>query len=145
MLAVTKIFHFEMAHAIYGYSGDCKNIHGHSYKLHVTVAGKHAIDSFLSSTGFIIDFKLLKQLVNENIVSRLDHKLVLSKAFITAHPLTEKLENLLILDMEPSAENLIIYIQTLISSKLPEHIQLLELTLYETADSYVRWSPDDGK
>ena len=40
MLKLTKIFHFEMAHAIHGYAGACKHIHGHSYELHVTVTEK---------------------------------------------------------------------------------------------------------
>ena len=40
MIKITKIVHFEMAHAIYGYNGRCKNIHGHSYELHVTVTGR---------------------------------------------------------------------------------------------------------
>ena len=141
MISVTKIFHFEMAHAIYGYSGDCKHIHGHSYKLHVTVSGNGIPDSIIPENGFIIDFKLLKQLVNENIIKLLDHKLVLSKVFLDAHPQTETLQNLLVLDFEPSAENLLLYVKFIISEKLPADIQINELCLYETSDSYARWRP----
>lgn len=61
MLMVTKIFQFEMAHAIYGYPGACKNIHGHSYELHVTVSADYKKRSYIPDTGFIIDFKELKK------------------------------------------------------------------------------------
>ncbi len=47
MIRLTKIFNFEMAHALYGYDGPCKNIHGHSYQLEVTIAG-NLKDMFLN-------------------------------------------------------------------------------------------------
>ena len=62
MLQLTKIFQFETAHAIFGYQGGCKNIHGHSYELHVTVASPH--DDFIPAPGFILDFKKLKAIVS---------------------------------------------------------------------------------
>lgn len=79
MLSLTKIFQFEMAHAIYCYTGACKNIHGHSYQLEVTVTSSQKIDTYILAPGFIIDFKELKQLVNSSIIELFDHSLVLSK------------------------------------------------------------------
>ena len=78
MLTLTKIFHFEMAHAIYGYLGACKNIHGHSYELHVTVTTSEQVKEFIPAPGFIIDFKEIKQVVFASVIQSLDHKLVLS-------------------------------------------------------------------
>jgi 6-pyruvoyltetrahydropterin/6-carboxytetrahydropterin synthase len=63
MLQLTKIFHFEMGHAIYGYTGICKNIHGHSYELHVTVSAEEEKQDYIASPGFIIDFKEIKKLL----------------------------------------------------------------------------------
>ena len=72
MLSVTKIFYFEMAHAIYGYSGPCKNVHGHSYELHVTVGADDQGDEFIPAPGFILDFKELKSIVNTSVIDILD-------------------------------------------------------------------------
>ncbi|MBP7509547.1 MAG: 6-carboxytetrahydropterin synthase, partial [Prolixibacteraceae bacterium] len=44
-IRVTKYYDFEMAHALWNYDGLCKNIHGHSYKLHITVIGEPIDDS----------------------------------------------------------------------------------------------------
>lgn len=64
MLSLTKIFHFEMAHAIYGYPGSCKNIHGHSYELQVTVTRDIEPQNYIPAPGFILDFKELKQFIS---------------------------------------------------------------------------------
>jgi 6-pyruvoyltetrahydropterin/6-carboxytetrahydropterin synthase len=139
MLQVTKIFYFEMAHAIHGYAGQCRHIHGHSYELQVTVSEQAATEGYLPETGFVIDFKVLKQIVNEKVVKPLDHKLVLSEAFVAAHPGTQTLENLLVWQAEPSAENILIHIQHQLSAALPTAVKLTELKLYETRDSFARW------
>ena len=57
-----------MAHAIYGYPGTCKDIHGHSYQLEVTVTSEQAAETYLPTPGFVIDFKELKQFVNSSII-----------------------------------------------------------------------------
>lgn len=139
MLQLTKIFHFEMAHAINGYAGPCKNIHGHSYELHVTVGLTNKNNYFLPGPGFIIDFKEIKKLIKENVIGLFDHKLVVSKNYIAAHPEINNNENLVSWDVEPSVENLLIYIERSIATKLPDEVHLCELKLYETADSYARW------
>lgn len=139
MLTLTKIFHFEMAHAIYGYPGACKDIHGHSYQLEVSVTSEQAGVSYIPAPGFIIDFKEIKQLVNSSVIHEFDHKLVLSKAFLDVNPGIQFSKNLIAWEVEPTAENLIIYIHDILIKKLPESIKLSKLKLYETKDSYVEW------
>lgn len=139
MLSLTKIFQFEMAHAIFGYSGACKNIHGHSYELQVTVTSNHKIEGYIPAPGLIIDFKKIKQIVNSSIINQLDHKLVLSKNFLTKNPIIQDLENLVAWEVEPTAENLLLYIQEILSHKLPTTVKLVKLKLYETEDSYAEW------
>lgn len=136
MLKVTKIFRFETAHAIHGYEGLCKNIHGHSYILHVTVGIPANNDSYLPGTGFIIDFKDLKKIINEAVVKPFDHALILSEEYLKLHPDMSTMENLHIWKMEPSVENMLIYIKNKIIDKFPENITLCNLKLYETSDSY---------
>lgn len=139
MLLITKIFYFELAHAIEGYSGACKDIHGHSYELHVTVSGMEAKEDYFPNTGFFLDFKELKLQVAESILKKLDHKLVLSKNYILNHPEIGSHENLVVLEAEPSAENLLIYIRRILKEALSPAIKLFELKLFETKDSYTRW------
>ena len=140
MISVTKIFRFETAHAIYGYEGPCKHIHGHSYVLHVTVSSTNGHqEGYIEKPGFVVDFKVLKKLVGEAIVERLDHKLILSKEYLATKPTLETEENLEVWDMEPSAENILFFSKEKISKALPEGIQLVKLRLYETADSFAEW------
>lgn len=136
MLKVTKIFRFETAHAIHGYEGLCKNIHGHSYILHVTVGIAKQNKEYLPGTGFIIDFKDLKKIINEAVVKPFDHALILSEAFLSHHPNMRTMDNLHIWEMEPSVENMLIYIKNKIVDKFPENVVLCNLKLYETNDSY---------
>ncbi|MFZ7116445.1 MAG: 6-pyruvoyl trahydropterin synthase family protein [Bacteroidota bacterium] len=139
MLSITKIFNFEMAHAINGYEGACRHIHGHSYQLYVSVSFAKDGPEFISSPGFIIDFKVLKQIVESAVVGVLDHKLVLSKDYLSNKPYVELLENLIVWEFEPTVENILLYIKDAIRSELPVDLRLTALKLYETKDSYSEW------
>ncbi|MBY0481914.1 MAG: 6-carboxytetrahydropterin synthase [Chitinophagaceae bacterium] len=143
MLRLTKIFHFEMAHAIHGYQGACKNIHGHSYELHVTLCTSGTQKEYIPSPGFIIDFKQIKNLVHTSLIDKFDHSLLLSKAYISEHPSISGYDNLIEWEVEPSAENILLYMQQIIQEKLPIEIRLVHLKLYETKDSFAEWLADD--
>lgn len=143
MLQITKIFHFEMAHAIYGYEGPCKHIHGHSYELHVTVSSRKPDTGFLPDPGFDIDFAEIKRLVNEQVIDQLDHALVLSVSFQQANPGPWQHEKLVTWPAEPSAENLLLFIAGALKNHLPAGTQIARLLLYETKNSYAEWLNDD--
>lgn len=138
MITLTKIFRFETAHAIYGYSGACANIHGHSYELHVTVAGIRQNENFIAGTGIIMDFKELKKLVRELVIRKFDHQLVLSKNYLNANKGIPS-DALLIFPCEPTAENMLIFIREELIKSLPGDIKLISLKLYESRDSYAEW------
>lgn len=140
MLRVTKIFRFETAHAIHGYNGSCRNIHGHSYELHVTVQQQYHEDEFLPAPGFVIDFKELKRMVHFAVIDRFDHCIILSEDYLETHPFLRSLPNLEVWEAEPTAENILLYIKNKLVQQLPEDVRLHELKLYETADSYAEWS-----
>ena len=139
MLSLTKLFYFELAHAIHGYSDDCENIHGHSYKLEVTITSAQKKEDYIAAPGFIIDFKELKQIVNSSIIKQFDHRLVLSKDFLRTHPELKNQANLVTWEIEPSAENLLLYIRNVLSGKLPAYVKLVKLKLNETKDSFAEW------
>ena len=136
MLRVTKIFRFETAHAIFGYCGSCKNIHGHSYVLHVTVQQANPNEGFLDGTGFVMDFKDLKRIVKAQVVDKMDHCIILSEAYLAQNPHLGSLENLDIWPIEPTAENILLKVKSAIEGAMPPEVKLCRLKLYETADSY---------
>lgn len=140
MIAISKIFRFEAAHAIHNHPGNCANIHGHSYELHVTVSSKQSSDSFIGGLGIIIDFKDLKHLVQQGAVKALDHKLILSKAYMAEAKGDFSADELVVFDFEPTAENLLIFLRNQIQSELPESVRLTSLKLQETQDSFAEWS-----
>ncbi len=140
MISITKIFRFEAAHAIHHYPGSCAHIHGHSYELHVTVQAKEPTENFIQGLGIIIDFKDLKTLVQACAIKLLDHKLILSEAYLAATKKDFSGEELVVFEVEPTAENMLLFIRDQIQSKLPEPIRLNSLKLWETRDSYAEWS-----
>lgn len=139
MISVTKIFRFEAAHAIHGYPGACANIHGHSYELHVSVSTREKKDNFIPGTGIVMDFKELKTLVQECVINKLDHQLILSKNFLATNDVGNT-NALFVFEDEPTAENLLVFIRNEISKSLPIPIKLTSLKLWETRDAYAEWS-----
>lgn len=142
---VTKIFPFEMAHALHGYDGNCAQIHGHSYRLHVTIIGHPISDSGSPKLGMVIDFGDLKKIVNERIISKLDHALVLSKAGGSVYSeAKEPLQRALYMDFQPTCENLISYISSELRPYFSSEVSLHSLRLEETATSFAEWFAMDN-
>lgn len=143
MIQLTKIFHFEMAHAIHGYDGPCKHVHGHSYELHLALTGQNTGTEYIPSPGFEVDFKDIKQLVVEEVINQLDHKLVLSQDFLAVNSSFAAQANLVSWEVEPSAENLLIFIAKKLRDKVPPQSCLSYMKLYETNNSYAEWFHPD--
>lgn len=145
-IRVTKEFNFEMAHALKNYDGFCKNIHGHSYKLFVTVIGDPIKDSSNPKNGMLIDFGDLKRIVNENIVKVFDHALVLSKdaGFNLASQTHEMFDNTIFVHYQPTCENLVTHFAEIVKENLPSNIKIHNLRLYETASAYAAWFASDN-
>jgi len=118
MITVTKRFTFEAAHRLAAYKGPCAKMHGHSYKLYITVSGPTQVHA-----DMVIDFKDLKTIVDKYIIDKLDHNM-----------LNE------IIPMKTTAENMVIWIGDMIEKHLPVGIILQRIRLYETEDSYAEWS-----
>lgn len=115
-MQVTKEFTFDAAHYLTKYHGKCENLHGHTYRLHVTVDGE------VGEEGMVIDFKDLKDLVKEKILNRLDHS-DLNKTF----------EN-------PTAELIAVWIwNELKNEPALGGTKLYEIKLWETAESFVTY------
>ncbi|MCD4679829.1 MAG: 6-carboxytetrahydropterin synthase [Bacteroidales bacterium] len=145
-IRLTKIFNFEAAHALLGYHGKCRHIHGHSYQLHVTVIGKPLDDETSSVKGMVMDFSHLKDIVKEHIIEVFDHALVLNKKT----PLggldreSETFKKLIHVEYQPTSENLLIDFAERISKLLPDYVKLHSLRLQETVTSFAEWFAEDN-
>ena len=147
-IRITKQFSFETGHALYGYDGKCKNVHGHSYKLSVTVIGKPIADHTHVKFGMVIDFGDLKKIVKEDIVNVFDHATVFNKNtphVELAKELKDRGHNVLLVDYQPTSEMMVIDFSNKIKRRLPEHIELHSLKLQETDTSFAEWFANDNK
>lgn len=98
-----RIFTFDAAHHLPGYDGCCSRVHGHTYKLEIVLEGDKKND------GMIMDFAILKKIVKEEVLDKLDHQ-----------DLNQIIKN-------PTAENMVEWIYEKLSEKLPlESVKLWE-------------------
>ncbi len=143
---VTKYYEFEMAHALWNYDGLCKNIHGHTYKLYVTVVGEPIQNPADKKNGMVIDFSDLKRIVKDELVDKFDHSLVVYKE--APHEkllgLNEMYARHHVVDFQPTCENLVVLFAGKILPLLPDGIKLKNVKLYETSTSYAEWDADDN-
>ncbi|WP_062053678.1 6-pyruvoyl trahydropterin synthase family protein [Aquimarina longa] len=147
-IRITKQFSFETGHALYGYDGKCRNVHGHSYKLSVTVIGEPITDTSHVKLGMVIDFGDLKKIVKEDIEDVFDHATVFNKN--TPHKelakeLQDRGHNVILVDYQPTSENMVIDFAKKIKARLPESIMLYALKLQETETSYAEWYATDNE
>jgi 6-pyruvoyltetrahydropterin/6-carboxytetrahydropterin synthase len=133
VLHLSRKEHFNAAHRLWNKNwtearnyeefGVCANpnYHGHNFDLHVTVKGTPDEDS-----GCIINLKLLKKIIQEDIIEELDHKNL-------------NVDVPWLADCVPSIENVIVAIWKRLEAKLPEDVKLFKLTLWETVNNYVEY------
>ncbi len=146
-IRLTKEFRFEMAHALWDYDGLCKNIHGHSYILAVTVIGEPEKDPDSPKLGMVMDFGELKRIVKDEIIDRLDHTFVLSSK--SPHEkfrgIPQMLDRFEVVYYQPTCENFLIDFAERIKNRLPDNVSLFSLKLNETANSFAEWFAEDNE
>lgn len=146
-IRITKRFTFETGHALYGYDGKCRNVHGHSYRLSVTVIGTPIADDENVKYGMVIDFGDLKKIVKEEIVDVFDHATVFNKNtphVELAKELADRGHSVLLVDYQPTSEMMVIDFAEKIKKRLPKNISLHSLKLQETESSYAEWFAGDN-
>lgn len=120
-MKITKVFTFDSAHKINLDGTKCENLHGHTYKLEVTVAGK------CDEMGMVMDFGLLKEIVDKNVIKILDH-----------HYLND------LFDFNPTSENILNWIWHKIYDLLKtDRVSLYGLRLWETPTSCASMNGED--
>lgn len=146
-IRITKLFSFETGHALYGYDGKCKNVHGHSYKLSVTVIGTPIIDASNVKYGMVIDFTDLKKIVKEEIVDPFDHATVFNGTtphVELANELKKRGHEVILVNYQPTSENMVVDFAERIKNRLPDFVTLHSLKLQETESSFAEWYASDN-
>ena len=144
-LRLTKEFRFEMSHALDEYQGLCRNLHGHSYKLFVTIIGDYSKTNESNDSGMVLDFKSIKELVEKTVIQDFDHAVVLCKKSSFASALEQTQTKIILFDNQPTCENLIMEFHKRISIILPSEVKLARLRLHETETSFAEWLIEDNE
>ena len=144
VVRITKEFKFEMAHALYGYDGLCANIHGHSYRLWVTVRGEVKNKKGDTKDGMLLDFTDLKSIIKPEIVDKYDHSLVLNANSPHADLDLSTFNKVYYLNYQPTSENLVLDFANFIQKQLPDGVDLLKVVLSETVSSFAEWNLEDN-
>lgn len=121
--SVSVLSKFDCAHSLLNYEGKCSSLHGHSYKVEVSVSGVHLKD------GILVDIVDLKRTVKE-VLDQFDHKYLNELAYFK--------------DRSPTAENICIVIAEMVQKKLPPHVKLEYVKVFESEDSFVTYRPYAG-
>ena len=147
MIRLTKEFSFESAHALWGYDGKCRESHGHSYRLFVTIKGEPIADEQSPKLGMVMDFGELKAIVAREITDRLDHSFVMRRteqAEALAAAMGSQFTNVVLVDYQPTCENMLIDFAARLKAALPDGVTLHSLRLHETATSFAEWYSDEN-
>ncbi len=142
MFTATKVFKGEMAHILdSSYMKCCQNFHGHSVKIEVEITS-----ATLNDDGMVMDFKKLKEIAGR-LIDPMDHSVLISKqtidGFIEKYGkdvVRDMYPGLLIVDYNPTAENIVKDLYWKISKSLEGHATLNTVTYYETESAWVKYS-----
>ena len=134
-MRIKKEFRFEASHILPNHPGKCSRLHGHSWRMWVTVEGL-----VQPATGFVIDFFDLKHVVNEAVIAKVDHThLGFDSAVITHRHFDPSTS------VYPSSENLVqLFSQWLAKPLASSGVTLVELELSETCTSSAIWRNGDN-
>jgi 6-pyruvoyltetrahydropterin/6-carboxytetrahydropterin synthase len=125
MFEISVEYSFAAGHALRGYKGKCENVHGHNYKVQVSVAGEQ-----LNSIGLLMDFLDLRAAIKA-LVERLDHR------FLNDLPPFDQLN--------PSAENLAKYFcEGVAPGAQAQGLRVQSVTVWETDSTSATYRPDPG-
>lgn len=139
---ITRSIEFDAGHRIPNHGGACKNLHGHRYKLDITVQGKIDNSEGSPSEGMLIDFGEIKKIAIQYISDPWDHAFLVSSS---DHHLVQFLESLpdhktIVLDTIPTVENLANLIFSILAEKFnkkfQDRIHLKAIRLYETPNCW---------
>lgn len=141
-IEITRRLEFDAGHRIPNHGGQCRHLHGHRYRLEVTVSGDVISTPGAENEGMLIDFGLIKKIANEFIVEPWDHAFIAYKGdenlttFLSSIPEHKTV----LLDKIPTVENLAQHIFNVLSPEISKQyknrLQLTKIRMYETPNCW---------
>ena len=146
-IRLTRSFTFDMAHALPGYDGPCRNIHGHTYRLSVSLLGTPLLEPGHPKDGMVFDFAVLKKTVEQSILSSFDHALVLNhnSSLSDSKEIKDECEKFIVLPFQPTCENLLSYFVSLLRQEFKSGPELISARLDETTNAFAEWYLSDNQ
>lgn len=134
-MKIAKEFRWEMGHRLPDHFGQCKNIHGHSYKMIVEFEGE------LDRNEMIIDYYDVEKIINP-IIENLDHAFMVNKNDqIVLEFLNSMNSKKVVVDFQSTAENICLYLLNEIKkASLPGNVKKIKVRVYETSFDYAEES-----
>lgn len=139
MVQIAKEFEFEAAHQLESHDGQCANIHGHSYRLRVTLKGSPR-EQEDAKEGFVIDFKELKQRVKAAFLDEWDHAFLAKGTEAILPQMKSQGLKIVELGFRATAENMCQHIAWLLYK---QGLPVDSVRLYETRTSYAQVAMED--
>jgi 6-pyruvoyltetrahydropterin/6-carboxytetrahydropterin synthase len=150
-LTISKKFQWHMAHRLPDHPGGCRNVHGHTYRLQVRIARRGELNGAGPQRGMVVDFHLLKEVVDQAVLGPLDHCLVywegdpLLSAVAALGAQEDPPLKVLKLPFTSTVENLVTWmagrLQEALRARDPSLV-LARLKLNESPTSAATWTPD---
>jgi len=130
-MKIAKEFRWEMGHRLPEHFGQCKNIHGHSYKMLVEFGGE------LNKDEMVIDYYDVEKIINP-IIEKLDHAFMVNKNDKVVIDFLEKMNSKkVVVGFQSTAENICLYLLKEIKKiSLPENVNEIKVRVYETSHDY---------
>lgn len=149
MITISKTFEWDMGHRVTNHVSECKNLHGHRYKMIVEISGSMNSVRGASNEGMIVDFADFKKSVESNVVTVMDHSFMFWEndqlmRFIADQNKTLKWNSV---PFVPTAECIAQYCAEKIMNALKNDflgIELKSLQIYETPTSMAAWRNERG-
>jgi len=131
---------------LFEYDGLCRNIHGHSYNLEVTLIGESRKQPGHAKDGMVLDFSDLKNIVKAQIVNRFDHALMVNSLIPEKQKglIKQTTGRVIEVDFQPTSENIVAYIAEILQQHLPLGVTLFSIRLFETVTSFAEWFASDN-
>ncbi|WP_423191983.1 6-carboxytetrahydropterin synthase QueD [Cupriavidus sp. H18C2] len=145
-VSITRRLEFDAGHRIPSHGGQCRNIHGHRYRLDLTLAGEVLRQEGASDDGMILDFGDIKALANEHLVSKWDHAFLIDRGDTALLNFLQSMDNhkTVVIDSIPTVENLAQAAFDILAPVFKDcfghHLQLTRLVLFETPNCWAEVS-----
>lgn len=146
MIEVTKTIEWDMGHRVPNHRNQCRNFHGHRYRLELTIAGDLDEAAGTSSEGMVIDFGDIKALMREHVHDALDHSFMAYEGDSLARRLLEldTSQRIIFVPFIPTAENIACWCYRQMRAAFPPHLTISRCRVYETPTSCATFTPSDS-